>query len=409
MKSRSRDAYDAALYTIEKLRAAGHVALLAGGCVRDMLLSLPPKDYDVATDATPQHVQKIFPRSRRVGAKFSVMLVRNFGHDIEVATFRKDGTYSDGRHPDEVTFGTDVEDARRRDFTINGLFFDPIEDRVIDYVGGREDLTAGIIRTIGDPDRRFAEDHLRMLRAVRFAARFGFPIESATLEVIKRLAERLRAISPERIWQELEQILTAPTRATGWSVLVETGLRRHLASAWTPVRGEDTVIRRRLEALPPYPIDAAVALASVLVSRTRDETAKICRALRLSNRQTKAVLWLVGSLPAACDEGSLELADLKRLMAEDHWPDLLELLRAGLTATGDDLGPYERLTARAAAVPKGKVAPPPLLDGGDLHAMGVPQGPRFGEILEAVYRAQLNEVIATREDAISLARDMAQP
>ncbi|MCH7994391.1 MAG: CCA tRNA nucleotidyltransferase, partial [Planctomycetes bacterium] len=204
MSAAHKDARLAALRILEKLRARGHTALLAGGCVRDMLLSIPPKDYDVATDATPKRVVRIFPRSRTVGAKFGVVLVRQYGHDIEVATFRSDGTYSDGRHPDTVVFGTDVEDARRRDFTINGLFFDPIEERVIDHVDGRRDLEAGVIRTIGEPEARFAEDHLRMLRAIRFAARLGFVIEPRTMAAIKCLAQRLGDISTERVWLELE-------------------------------------------------------------------------------------------------------------------------------------------------------------------------------------------------------------
>jgi poly(A) polymerase len=408
MKARPRDAYQAALDTISKLRAAGHTALLAGGCVRDMLLSQAPKDYDVATDATPEQVHAIFPRSRKVGAKFGVMLVRKFGYDIEVATFRTDGTYSDGRHPDEVTFGSDEEDARRRDFTINGLFFDPIEDRVIDYVNGRADLEKGLIRTIGDPARRFAEDHLRMLRAVRFSARFGFPIESATLAVIRRLAESLRSISAERIWLELEQILGAPTRAVGWSLLLETGLWLHLSSIRLVDDGEVDPVRRRLEALPPRPVDATLGLACVLVACNRAETGAICRALRLSNRQTKAVTWLVGALPMVLAAGSMELADLKRLMADEQWADLLELFRADLIARQSDLGVYEEVKARAAAIPADRIAPPPLLSGAALSGLGARPGPRFGEILDAVYRAQLNDHIATCDEAERLARSLLQ-
>jgi tRNA nucleotidyltransferase/poly(A) polymerase len=404
MKPGSRDAHNAALATIEKLRAAGHAALLAGGCVRDMLLAHEPKDYDVATDATPDRVHEIFPRSRRVGAKFGVMLVRKFGHDIEVATFRRDGPYSDGRHPDEVSFGTEAEDARRRDFTINGLFYDPVDERVIDHVGGRADLDAGIIRTIGDPHRRFAEDHLRMLRAVRFSARLGFPIEDATLEVMEQSAERLRVISAERIWLELEQILTAETRAAGWSLLVQSGLRQHLAPSWNTDAQEDALIQRRLAALPPRRINATLAVACVMAARTPGAAQRICRELRLSNRQTESTVWLIDSLPAGREAGGLELADVKILMANPDWPDLLALLRADLTATGLPLTSYQRLSARAAEIPEAGIAPPPLLGGGDLEGLGVPAGPQFGKILKAVYRAQLNEEIATREDAVSLAR-----
>ncbi|MGB2988309.1 MAG: CCA tRNA nucleotidyltransferase [Phycisphaerae bacterium] len=404
MSAQHPDAWQAALHTIKTLRAKGYVALLAGGCVRDRLLNRTPKDYDVATDATPERVKQIFPRSRQVGAKFGVMLVRKFGHDIEVATFRTDGPYSDGRHPDVVTFGSDEQDARRRDFTINGLFFDPIDDRVIDYVDGRSDLEAGIIRTIGDPDHRFAEDHLRMLRAVRFAARLGFEIEPATTQAIKRLARHLVNISAERVWIELEMILTDPARARGWSLLVELDLCKHLTTAWRHRADDDAGIQARLAALPPQPIDAALAMTAVLHARGPDEAKSICRALRLSNRVTDAVVWMIDSLPALRDEGSLELADLKLLMAEESWPQLLDLLQVDLVATEADCAAYERVCTRAAAIPPEGVAPPPLLTGADLCDLGMSPGPRMGEILKAVYRAQLNEQIAAREEALALAR-----
>jgi poly(A) polymerase len=216
MKTPNDDAgYKAALHVMDTLRGAGHQALLAGGCVRDLLLSRTPKDYDVATDAPPGRVLEFFPKARAVGAKFGVILVRKFGRDVEVATFRTEGPYSDGRRPDHVAFGSAEEDARRRDFTINGLFFDPAGQRVIDYVGGQDDLRRRILRTIGDPSERFAEDHLRMLRAVRLAARLEFTLEAQTRTEISRAAPLLSGISPERIWMELEQILTAPSRTAG--------------------------------------------------------------------------------------------------------------------------------------------------------------------------------------------------
>ncbi len=409
MKAQTDDAYHAARRTIDNLCAAGHVALLAGGCVRDMLLSHVPMDYDVATDATPKQVQKLFPRSRKVGAKFGVVLVRKFGYDIEVATFRKDGPYSDGRHPDEVVFGTETEDAKRRDFTINGLFYDPARDHVIDHVGGRADLKRGIIRTIGDPERRFSEDHLRMLRAVRFAARLSFPIEPDTLGMIKRLAPRLRVISPERIWMEIEQILGAATRAVGWALLCETELCNHLVDGWEPGTSDVGITRCRLQALPPRPVDATVALAAILVPQSAEKTAGICRALRLANRQINGVAWLLATLPKAHGEANMELADLKQSMANDNWPGLLDLLRADLVATQRDPGLYDRLKARAAQIPPCAVTPPPLLDGDQLTAMGVAPGPRLGEILQTVYRAQLNEDITDHDEAVELARELTMP
>ncbi len=396
----------AALEIVKKLRSRGHVALFAGGCVRDMQLNRTPKDYDVASDARPARVRELFPRTRLVGAKFGVVLVHQSGVDIEVATFRSDGPYSDGRHPDTVSFGTEIEDARRRDFTINGLFLDPIDDRVIDHVGGQEDLKAGIIRTIGDADHRFSEDHLRMLRAVRLAARLGFVIDPQTALAIKRHAPHLRAISPERIWQELEEILTSPTRAKGWSQLVEFRLCDHLASGLALDGRTESAIRGRMTALPHTPIDPQLALAALLCDGRPDAAEGVCRALRLSNRLTQAVVWLVSALPMLRRESELELADLKLLMADPTWPQLPELLRVDLIATDEDMASYESLCKRAEGIDFAEVAPPPLLSGDDLGALGMPPGPEFGEILKTVYRAQLNSTIATREEAANLARQL---
>jgi len=434
MNSNPHTAGHAALQIVKKLRTDGHVALLAGGCVRDMLLNRTPKDYDVATDAHPARVQELFSKARIVGAKFGVVLIRKSGFDIEVATFRSDGPYSDGRHPDAVTFGTEIEDARRRDFTINGLFFDPLDDRVIDHVGGRDDLTAGVIRTIGDPDHRFTEDHLRMLRAVRLAARLGFTIEPLTASAIARLAPNLNAISPERIWQELEEILTAPSRATGWALLVQLGLCDHLVGGLRIDRGPNSAMLRRLTAFCDEPIDPALALAGLLCDGEADAAEEICRSLRLSNRLTQAVVWLVRSLPLLRLQSEFTLADLKILMADPEWTWLLELLRVDLTAANTvglpgggadssvplggqaaptqwaaadaDLSAYESVCRRAEAIDPADVGPPPLLSGDELSAIGMTPGPRFGEILKSVYRAQLNSKIATREEAMAMAVEL---
>ncbi len=406
MTAQRHDAHEAALRTIKKLRAAGHVAMLAGGCVRDRLLGLPPKDYDVVTDATPARIKKVFASARQIGAKFGVMLIRKFGHDIEVATFRSDGSYTDGRHPDVVTFGTDVEDARRRDFTINGLFFDPVDERVIDYVDGRADLKACVIRTIGEPDRRFAEDHLRMLRAVRFAARLDFTIAPDTMQAIKRLAAHMESISAERVWIELEMILTDPTRSRGWALLVETGLIGHMTPLWQRISEEDSAVIARLAALPHRPVDAALALAATLCGRTPEAAERICRALRLSNRLSRSVVWMIRSLPLSRRQDSLEPADLKLLMAQESWPHLLELFRVDLAATGADLEPHERIRRRAAEIPTADVSPLPFVTGDDLCDMGVTPSPRMGEILGAIYRAQLNGRITSRAKALAMARKL---
>lgn len=403
MTAQEKNAYQAAVDIIAALRAGDHAALLAGGCVRDRLLGRVPKDFDVATDATPDEVSRIFPRARRVGAKFGVMLVHKYGHDVEVATFRTDGPYSDGRHPDHVEFGTEGQDALRRDFTINGLFQDPTDDRVIDHVGGQEDLNHRIVRTIGDPQERFAEDHLRMLRAVRFATRLGFEIEPRTADAIKRLADRLRGISPERVWRELEEILAGPERMRGWTLLVATGLRAHLATHW-PQMDSDTLVTRRLAALPARPVDPALGLAAVFRGAGDRQITDACEALRLSNRMARRVRWLVSTLDTAGDESSLELADLKVMMADPAWAELVDLLKADLIATEADRAPVERLRRRAAAIAEKDISPKALLSGDELLEMGMAAGPRMGELLDALYRAQLNEQIKTHDEAVAKAK-----
>ena len=403
MKTPDSQQYQAALDIMAALRAGGHAALLAGGCVRDQLLGRTPKDFDVATDATPEQVGRIFPRARQVGARFGVMLVRKRKHDVEVATFRTDGPYSDGRHPDHIEFGTEREDALRRDFTINGLFQNPTDDLVIDHVGGRADLERKIVRTIGDPELRFAEDHLRMLRAVRFAARLGFEIEPSTADAIQRLAGHLRDISPERVWRELEEILACPHRGRGWNLLVETGLRPFLAVDWPQV-DSDRLVAKRLAALPSMPVDPALGLAAVFCGVGKRQVVNVCEALRLSNTLTHRVGWLVSTLHAAGDEKSLELADLKLMMAHSAWAEIVHLLRADLMATEADRAPVDRLCRRAGLISKEDISPEAFVTGDALLEMGMPAGPKMGQLLDVLYRAQLNEQIKTREEAVATAR-----
>lgn len=402
MSDRNDNAWRAAMAIIRSLRDRSHVAYLAGGCVRDRLLNLEPKDYDVATDATPDEVRSIFPRARLVGAKFGVVVVAKFGAQTEVATFRCDGVYSDGRRPDEVVFGSEIEDARRRDFTINGLFFDPIDERVTDHVGGQDDLRAGIIRTIGDPELRFAEDHLRMLRGVRLSARLGFEIEPGTADAIRRLGVYLRAISPERVWQELEQMLRPATRATGWQLLVDLGLHDDLSSELPSEDESWRLAIERLRHLPASEIDPEVPLAAILLDCDVAVVERAGRSLRLSNQQLRKVLYLVRSIAPLRRHAELELADLKILMADPAWPMLFDLFRMDALHRGD----RETLAAledRAAGIPADAIAPPPFLTGEDVAAFGVAPGPRMGAILDQVYRAQLNEVICKKDSAIDLA------
>ncbi|NOT00259.1 MAG: CCA tRNA nucleotidyltransferase [Phycisphaerales bacterium] len=386
---------------IGTLRHAGHTAYLAGGCVRDMLLGQPPKDYDVVTDARPNDIRGLFRRTELVGAKFGVVIVRLHGVMTEVATFRADGTYSDGRHPDEVVFGGEIEDAHRRDFTVNAIFYDPADHRVIDHVGGRADLDARLIRTVGGPDRRFAEDHLRLLRAVRFAARLGFDIHADTVAAIARHADRLPTISAERIREELKLILTHPTRADGWGWLTSTGLANHLVAGLNWPAPERARIAARLASIEGG-IGFAPALAVVLRDRSPADAQSVCRSLRCTNDEVRSVAWLLRSLPRVHDPRSLELADLKMLMADDDFDDLAELLRGDLLADGAGLGPWDALMARARAIPRDAVAPAPFITGEDVLARGVPAGPDIGRILDAVYRSQLNESVRDRSAAMVL-------
>ncbi len=403
MTIQSNNTSEAALKVIHKLHANGFVAMLAGGCVRDHILGVEPKDYDIVTDAEPKQVLALFRGSRKVGIKFGVVLVRRMGQDLEVATFRTDGPYSDGRHPDHIEFGTPEQDALRRDFTINGLFLDTTTDEIIDHVGGQADLRAGIIRTIGSAADRFSEDHLRMLRAVRFAARFDFEIEPSTLAEIEKQAHQLPLISPERIWIELSAILVHRNRRLGWDILTQTKLHHYLAKSWTQSKEKDEAALRRLDALPNKACSPTLAFATVLVSRPVKAIESISRELRLSNRDRSGTTWLVAQLPRVQDESSLELADLKERMASIHWAELMLLLKAELVATGMDLELYDRLIGRAKRIMPNEVAPPPFLTGADLEKMNLAPGPLYGQVLGKVYRAQLNSEIDSRKAAAALA------
>jgi poly(A) polymerase len=388
---------------VQRLREAGHTALLAGGCVRDLLLGVPPKDYDVVTDAPPSRVVELFRRTRTVGAKFGVVLVRIGGVDVEVATFRSEGAYTDGRHPDAVTFSGPQEDAQRRDFTINGMFYDPVTQSVLDYVGGQADLAARVVRAIGDPDRRFAEDHLRMLRAVRLAARLSFTIEPETFRAIRRHAAELRHISRERIRMELELILTHASRASAWSLLHESGLDAHLIP---PAAWDESGARAgaaRLAALPPN-AHLPTALAAVLHDSSPAQAADLLHAATYSNKTVQCVAWLLESLPGLLQPDELELADLKLLAADARFADLVQLARAEYLVLGRDLAPLERMQARIAALDPASIAPARLVTGDDLLAWGVLAGPVYARVLDQVYRAQLNRAVATRDQALALAR-----
>ncbi len=395
----------AAVAIIEKLTAAGHQALLAGGCVRDMLRGANPKDYDIACSATPEDIIALYPRAQLVGAHFGVVIVREGGQQIEVATFRTDGHYSDGRHPDSVSFATATEDAQRRDFTINGMFFDIHANHVIDYVGGQQDLSDELIQAIGNPEARFEEDHLRMLRAVRFAARLGFTIEQDTFEAIYNRADKIRSISSERVLEELHSMMAHPHRAAAFQMLADTNLLMHLwpNGDWSTAR-----IARSSQALAALPDDAhfAVALAAMLIDHDVARADRICVHLKASNDIRRQCTWLLRTLPLAACEDIKTVADLKLVMIDTGFGDLLDLLRAWLVVEGRPADCADRLAARAASIPPDEIAPVPLLGGDDLIALNVRKGPIYKRVLEAVYYRQLNGEVQDRDHAVTLARDL---
>jgi len=399
---------EAAEWIIERLRDAGHQALLAGGCVRDVLMGREPKDYDVATDARPEQLLRLFRRKRKVGVQFGVVIVGDAGPWIEVATFRSDLGYADGRHPEQVVFASAEQDALRRDFTVNGLFYDPVEKRVIDYVGGQADIDRRVIRAIGDPAERFAEDHLRMLRAVRFAATLDFRIEAETWAAIVRLAERTQRVSRERVLEELQRMLASPGRAVGMRLMAEAGLLPYAipaageGEAWPAAKVE--LACRRLANLPET-VSFECAMAAALADWPARRIDKVCREMTCSNEQRKGIVWLVRSLEPARRAEQISLADLKRLMAHESFKDLKRLLRAALAGQCQDLRPWQTLRRRAAEVPREAVQPEPFVTGEDLKALHVEPGPIYKKVLDAVYTAQLNEQVRSRDEALKLLRE----
>jgi len=389
-----------ALAIVRKLVAAGYQALLAGGCVRDLLLGQTPHDYDVATNAPPTEVGQLFCPTRQVGAQFGVALVKKHGRWVEVATFRADGPYLNGRRPVRVTLSDARHDALRRDFTVNGMFLDPLSMEIVDYVGGMADLKARLIRAIGDPAARFDEDYLRLLRAVRFAAQLGFEIEPATLAAVKTHAPTLAKVAPERVREELERMFTHPSRCRAWSLLGDCGLRPYLwpGAAWTPEQVQ--TIDRLLPELPP---EAGFELVmAILLSHTGpDEIERIARALTLSNEQRQTTAWLVAHQADLDDPGSLSLAALKLLMANPAFRALVMLARARHQRLPDAGRRQAVLEKRVAGIPPGAVQPPPLVTGEDLLRRGVPPGPIYKDVLEQLYRQQLDEQVRSREQALA--------
>lgn len=441
---------------VRTLRERGFQAYLVGGCVRDLLLGREPADYDVVTDAPPQQVMDIFPQTFAVGAQFGVVLVpvprAESGESavspgekvpvVEVATFRSDIGYSDGRHPDEVRFTKDPrEDVRRRDFTINGLMLDPVTNEVLDFVGGREDLKAGIVRTIGEAEHRFAEDKLRMMRAVRFAARFEYRIDPATLAAIQRLAQQIRQVSRERVREELTKMLTEGRPKRAFELLDESGLLKEVLPEISAMKGveqppqfhpEGDVFVHTLLLLEKLPAGCSRTLAwgallhdvgkpptfRVAPDRIRFDghvevgvkmAAEISRRLRFSNDDTDQILALVDNHMRFADVQQMKESTLKKFLRLPGFEEHLELHQIDCLSSHGLVESYEYAREQLRALPPEAIRPEPLITGRDLIEAGYEPGPRFKEILGAVEDAQLEGRLASNEAAMEFVKRAFPP
>jgi poly(A) polymerase len=425
-----------------RLREAGYQAYLAGGCVRDRLLGRDPNDYDIATSAIPPEVLALFPGSNEVGAHFGVIIVKVGGVHIEVATFRTDGSYRDGRRPDSVVFSTPEEDAQRRDFSVNGLFEDPVTGEVIDHVGGLEDLKSKSLRAIGTPADRFAEDALRLLRAVRFATVLGFQIEPATWEAIQDHADDLARISPERIRDEFSKLITSPRRSEGLDLLVSSGLIRHVVPEvlpmigceqppqWHPEGDVYTHTRIMLEMLgdgASLELCLAVLLHDIAKppTQTVDETdgrirfnghdamgavmtEEILKRLRYPNQVIDAVVPMVARHMQFMNVQKMRVAKLKRFMSSPNFDEELELHRVDCGSSNGFTDNYEFLLEKRDQFANEPLIPPPLVTGRDLIALGETPGPHFKELLEAVETEQLEGRLTERETALEFLQGLLE-
>jgi len=424
---------EAARRVATRLRESGHIAYFAGGCVRDMVRGLTPKDYDIATDARPEAVQNLFARTFAVGAHFGVIIVLENGFQFEVATFRSDDAYIDGRHPSAVHFSSPEEDAQRRDFTINGMFYDPVADKVIDLVGGRADIEAKLVRAIGDPAQRFAEDRLRMLRAVRFATVLDYEIEKQTWDALLTNAASISQISAERIRDELVRIFLSPNRVRGWDLLDSSGLMRAILPELDAMKGVlqpeqfhpegDVFVHTRLMLLLlPEKVSVQLVFAVLFhdvakpVTARMDKTGRIrfnehdrigaqmteaiMRRLRFSGDEIEATVEMVSQHMVFKDAPKMRVAKLKRFMARPTFEEELELHRVDCESSHRNLDNYEFLLRKREEFANEPIIPAPLVRGDDLIALGLKPGPKFGEILEAVETRQLEGTLRTREEAL---------
>ena len=424
----------AAVEIIGKLQKEGHVAYLAGGCVRDMLRGEIPKDYDIATSALPEQITSIFSKTREVGVHFGVVIVIKDNQAFDVATFRNDGSYKDGRHPEDVTFSTPEEDTARRDFTINGIFFDPISQKHIDFVDGRSDIEKKVVRAIGDPDLRFQEDHLRLLRAVRFAARFNYEIEEKTWKSIKLNASGISKISKERVRDELTKILLNENRVLGFDLLVDSGLMEHIIPEILQLKGceqppqfhpeGDVFVHTRLmlsllKDNPSIELVLSVLLHDIGKPATYsfDEAAdrirfnghdklgaemsnQILRSLKFSNSIIEDVVQMVANHMTFKDVQKMRQSKLKRFMSRSTFSDEKELHRVDCLGSWGWLDNYEFLNKKMIEFANEPIIPAPLLTGKDLIEFGWAPGPNLGETLNSVQDLQLEGTLNSKEEAL---------
>jgi poly(A) polymerase len=424
----------------ETLRRNGYQALLCGGCVRDLMLGREPADYDVTTDATPEQVIALFPESVAVGAQFGVVLIPRDGLKVEVATFRSDVGYSDGRHPDAVVYSkTPEEDVRRRDFTINGLLMRPETGEILDFVGGQADLKAGVIRAIGEPDRRFTEDKLRLMRAVRFAARFGFEIDAQTFQAIRKQARGIHQVSPERLRDELTKMLVEGHARRAFEMLDEAWLLALVLPEVAAMKGveqppqyhpEGDVWTHTLAMIEGLPAGSSATLAwGVLlhdvgkpptfrpISETGDRIRfdghvdvgvrmgeEICGRFRFSNEESAQIVALIANHMRFMDVDRMRASTLKRFVRLPHFEEHMELHKLDCLSSHRRLDAYESVQRLLAETPPEQIRPPRLLTGDDIQEMGYVPGPLFREILRSLEDAQLEGQIQTPEQAVKYVR-----
>lgn len=431
---------DYAVQVVKILREHGHQAYLVGGCVRDIVLGRQPADYDVATSATPDQALSIFPKALAVGAQFGVVLVPFGTHKVEVATFRSDGSYSDGRHPDRVQFAQSAEqDVQRRDFTINGLLLDPLNgDKLLDYVGGRQDIEAKVVRTIGDPHQRFAEDKLRMLRAVRFAARFQYSIAPETMAAIRTLAAQIHQVSRERIRDELTKMLTEGQARRAFELLAETGLLQEVLPEVAAMQGveqppqfhpEGDVWVHTLLLLEGLPACCSPTLAwaallhdvgksptfrrapdRIRFDHHADVGAQMARAIanrfRMSNDEIDQITAIVAQHMKFPELPKMRESTLKRFLRQPGFEEHLEMHRLDCLASHGDLSLHGLATEKLHSLPPEQIRPEPLITGHDLIKLGYQPGPEFREVLTAVEDAQLEGRVEDKAAALKLAKDL---